>query len=239
MNVALENLSGTDPSQRANALEVIESVARRDLVRPLIRMWDGTPAGGDPQLAMDRLRTDPDDWIRACAEFATAPRGGPMTQTLTTLSPMERVLFLRKVPLFAELEPPDLRPIAEIAEEHAFEDGDTIVRQGDEGDEMFIIVSGEVSVAVRDGSGAERTVAVRSEGDVVGEMAIVTNEPRMADLVARRAVRVLSIERRRFESILRERPETSLGVIRVMSRRLTEALQNGEAGTGTTTASTS
>jgi HEAT repeat protein len=239
MNVALENLSGTDPSQRANALEVIESVARRDLVRPLIRMWDGTPAGGDPQLAMDRLRTDPDDWIRACAEFATAPRGGPMTQTLTTLSPMERVLFLRKVPLFAELEPPDLRPIAEIAEEHAFEDGDTIVRQGDEGDEMFIIVSGEVSVAVRDGSGAERTVAVRSEGDVVGEMAIVTNEPRMADLVARGAVRVLSIERRRFESILRERPETSLGVIRVMSRRLTEALQNGEAGTGTTTASTS
>jgi CRP-like cAMP-binding protein len=92
---------------------------------------------------------------------------------------------------------------------------------------------------VRAGSGAERTVAVRSEGDVVGEMAIVTNEPRMADLVARRAVRVLSIERRRFESILRERPETSLGVIRVMSRRLTEALQNGEAGTGTTTASTS
>jgi hypothetical protein len=240
MTVALENLSGADPSQRANALEVIESVARRDLVRPLIVLWDSAPVHEHRErAALDRLRNDPDDWIRECAEFATSPTGGTMTETLATLSIMERVLFLRKVPLFNELPPPDLQPIASIAEEHVFDEGDTIARQGDVGEEMHIIVSGEVSVAVRDGTDAERVVAVRSEGDVVGEMAIVTNEPRMADLVARGPVRLLTIDRRRFESIIRERPETALGVIRMLSRRLAEAPQAGEAGAGTTTASTS
>jgi HEAT repeat protein len=240
MGVALENLSGPDPAQRANALEVIESVARRDLVRPLVAMWDGAPASGDQEAALERLRIDPDDWIRACAALADTPQGGgTMTQTLTTLSPMERVLFLRKVPLFSELPPLDLKPIASIAEEHAFADGDTIARQGEEGDEMYIIVSGEVSVAVRDRGLAGRIVAVRSAGDAVGEMSVITNEPRLADLVARGPVRMLTIDRRRFESILRERPETALGVIRELSRRLAETLHAGDGDAGTTRASTS
>jgi HEAT repeat protein len=233
MSVALENLSVSDPAQRANALEVIESVARRDVVRPLLSMWDGAPSRMDQHAALDELGNDPDDWIRACLELATTRRGGPMTRTLTTLSPMERVLFLRKVPLFAELPPPDLQPIAAIAEEQAFADDEAIAEQGDVGNEMHVIVSGDVSVVVDDG-GSRRVVATRSSGDVVGEMSIMTNEPRIAGLLARGPVRVLSIDRRRFESILRERPEISLGVIRVLCQRLTEARGDARAGAGST-----
>ena len=166
-----------------------------------------------------------------------------MTRTLTTLSPMERVLFLRKVPLFGELPPADLQPIAGIAEERAFAEGDTIAEQGEPGDAMHIIVSGEVSVIAHHGSGRpgdEHVVAVRSAGDVVGEIAVITNEPRMAGLVARGDVRVLSIARPQFESILRERPETALGVIRVLCQRLAEpspsTTASGETGTTTTSA---
>lgn len=166
-----------------------------------------------------------------------------MTRTMATLSPMERVLFLRKVALFAELPPPDLQPIAAIAEEHAFADDEVIAEQGDPGDAMHIIVSGAVSVVVRSRPGAsgddERVVAVRSSGDVVGEMAVITNEPRIAGLVARGDVRVLSIDRPQFESILRERPETALGVIRVLCQRLAEPSPSTTASeeTGTTTTS--
>jgi CRP-like cAMP-binding protein len=53
-------------------------------------------------------------------------------------------------------------------------------------------------------------------------MAVITSQPRMAGLVARGDVRVLSIARPQFESILRERPETALGVIRVLCQRLAE-----------------
>lgn len=149
-----------------------------------------------------------------------------MTQTLTTLPLMERVLFLRKVPLFAELPPSDLQPIAAIAEEHSYADGETIAEQGDPGDAMHIIVSGEVAIVVA----GERTIALRSSGDVIGEMAVITSQPRMAGLVAKEPVRVLSIARRQFEAILRERPETSLAVMRVLCQRLAERASSGGPG---------
>ena len=152
-----------------------------------------------------------------------------MTTTLTTLSPMERVLFLRQVALFADLPPADLMPVAEIARERSFLDGETIAEQDEPGAEMHIIVSGEVSVVVRDGDGT-RAVAVRSAGDVVGEMAVITDRPRVASLLARGDVRVLSIERPRFEAILRERPETAIGVIRVLCQRLAERNASVDAG---------
>jgi hypothetical protein len=218
--VALENLSVGDPAQRANALEVIESVTERELVRPLLTMWDGAAQRGTRNDGLERSRRDPDDWIRACAELAARP-GGSM-DTLATLSTMERVLFLRKVPLFVELPPPDLAPIAAIAKERLYDDGEVIAEQGDEGSEMYIIVSGAVAVVARSGE-TIRVIATRSSGDVVGEMSLMTSEPRIAGLVAEGAVRVLSIDRRRFDSILRERPDTSIAVIQVLCRRLAEA----------------
>ena len=142
-----------------------------------------------------------------------------MTETMTTVPLMERVVFLRKVPLFADLEPMDLKPIAAIATEHSFADGATIAEQGESGDEMYVIALGEVAVVAR-AEGIDRTLAVRSTGEVIGEMAVITSRPRMASLVARGDVRLLTIARRQFEAILRERPETSLAVMRVLCDRL-------------------
>jgi HEAT repeat protein len=242
---AAENLAAADPGQRANALEVIEMAADREIVRPLLPLYDpGRRGAGNPGWRSQVLR-DPDPWIRTCAAWAlatgeeepeaaasgaeanpgpprtTTPEGGTMTETLTTVPLMERVLFLRRVPLFADLPPQDLRPIAEVATEHSFEDGDAIAGQGESGDEMHVIVSGHVLVVVAEG-GATRTLAVRTEGDVIGEMAVITSRPRMAGLVARGPVRLLSIARRPFEAILRERPEIAMAVMRVLCDRLAD-----------------
>jgi HEAT repeat protein len=218
LSVAIENVSVTDPAQRANALEVIETVGEPELVRPLLGLWDGAPTTGSDRESLERLADDPDDWIRACAEFALPAReGGSMTRTLTTLPLMERVLFLRKVPLFADLPPSDLRPIASIAEEDAFADGETLATEGEPGDAMHIIVSGEV--LVRRGAGGQ-SLAVRGPGEVIGEMAVIASQPRMASLVARGSVRVVTLEQREFTALLRERPEISLAVMRVLCQRL-------------------
>jgi hypothetical protein len=223
MSVAFESISVTDSVQRANALEVIETVGDPELVRPLLALWDaGAPRGTGPA-PIDRLKEDPDDWIRACAELAAASREGvPMTRMLTTLPLMERVLFLRKVPLFADLPPSDLKPIALIAEEDAFADGETFAEQGEPGDAMHIIVSGEVSIVVSRGHGPGHALAFRVAGDVIGEMAVIAGVPRMASLVARGPVRVLTIGKREFEALLRERPEISFAVMRVLCQRLAD-----------------
>lgn len=155
-----------------------------------------------------------------------------MTETLMTLPLVERVLFLRRVPLFTDLSPQDLVPIATIASEHSYGEGDTIAEQGDPGDEMHIIVTGYVMVILREPSGHQQVLAVRSAGDVIGEMAVITSGPRMASLAAKGPVRLLSIGRREFEALLRERPETSLALMRVLCQRLADrdaAVPGGEA----------
>ena len=143
-------------------------------------------------------------------------------ENLATLSLMERILFLKRVPLFENLSPTDLKQVASLAEEDVFSDGEEMVHEGDVGDVMFIIVSGEVRVcSTRDGQEIE--IARRNSGDYVGEMAMISREPRMASLFAVGDVRVLSIDQKSFEGLLRERPDVSWSVIQMLNKRLKEA----------------
>jgi len=168
-------------------------------------------------------RTDPDLVVRETA--ALSLNGGSKMETLPTLSLMERILFLRRVPLFAGLAPADLKQVAAITGERFYPDGELIAQQGEPGDEMYIIVSGEVRVltgATRGKDAKDVEVARRKPGEYVGEMAIISREPRMASLVAAGDLRTLCIDQKQFEGLLRERPETSLAVMRVLCARLKE-----------------
>ena len=85
---------------------------------------------------------------------------------------------------------------------------------------MFIIVSGEVKVCSHQ-DGVEMEIARRKAGDYVGEMSIIGREPRMASLVAVGDVRTLCIDQQSFEGLIRERPDVSLAVMKVLGQRLT------------------
>jgi CRP-like cAMP-binding protein len=126
------------------------------------------------------------------------------------------------VPLFANLSPVDLKQVTALAEEEFFSDGEEIAHEGEVGDVMFIIVSGEVKVCTQQ-AGVEMEIARRKAGDYVGEMSIIGREPRMASLVAVGDVRTLCIDQKSFEGLIRERPDVSLSVIQVLSKRLKEA----------------
>ena len=197
---------------------------------PWLRACAALAADGlnDPELLAvleDAAGQDPDETVRETARRTLD--GGASMQTLPTISLMERVLFLRRVPLFADLQPAELKQVASIAQERLFSDGETICRQGEAGEEMYIVISGEARVVLDAEGGQPRDLARRRPGEVVGEMAIITQEPRMASVLAAGQVRLLSIDRRSFEGILRERPETGLAVIRVLSQRLREAQGSG------------
>jgi CRP-like cAMP-binding protein len=166
-------------------------------------------------------RDDPDTLVRNAA--AAVVGGDGAMETLPSLSLMERVVFLLQVPLFAKLAPADLERVAEIATERAHGDGETVAEQGEPGDEMFVVVAGEIRVVVRDDGGPPAEVARRGAGEPVGEMAVVSRSPRMASLVAAGDVRLLAIDRRRFERILRDRPDVALAVMDVLCSRLRES----------------
>jgi hypothetical protein len=227
LRAAVENLDAADDAQAATALETLESTSAQTLVRPLIPLWDRS----EPRHlegtsdAIERAAHDPDPFIAMCAELVltrtagrshTPTEGTPM-DVHTTMPAMERVLFLRKVPLFDELEPADLLPIAEVADEQLFSDGDRLGADGEMGDGMHVIVTGAVRVRIRD-----ETIAERGPGDVVGELSLITARPRMADLIAEGDVRTIWIARRAFEGMVHDRPDVAIGVMRVLATRLAE-----------------
>jgi HEAT repeat protein len=134
---------------------------------------DGDRPNEQVRTVLERLsQTDHDSLVRETCSFAL--KGMNAVETISTLSMMERILFLRRIPMFTGLDPVDLKQVATISYEQDYLDGEYIAHYGDLGDEMYIIVSGEVRVLTE--TGVE--LARRKPGEYVGEMAIISLEPR-------------------------------------------------------------
>jgi CRP/FNR family transcriptional regulator, cyclic AMP receptor protein len=223
MNTAIENLQTRDPAQRANVLEALESISARyrGILQPLMRLWEDETSTRT-EVDWESLLHDPDEWVRECAVYAKS-FGDQSMDSITTLSMMDRILFLRRVPLFANLSPTDLKQLAAIASEEFFPDEEVIAYKGEQGDAMFVIVTGIVRVC-NEINGQEIELARRTTGEYVGELSIINREPRNATLVACGDVRALSIDQKTFEGLIRERPEASLFIIQVLSKRLKEMI---------------
>ncbi|MBL8103032.1 MAG: HEAT repeat domain-containing protein, partial [Anaerolineales bacterium] len=221
LTVAIENLQSQNTAQRANALETLESIRDASLIRPLFQVWEPasqSQSSMSAQEAIAELTNEKDEWLRTCAIFS---KDEPM-ETLTTLSIMERILLLRRVPLLADLSPTDLQRVAAIASEHEFTDGEVLCEQGETGNEMYVIVSGEVRVIVESEGQPKKEIARRVIGDVVGEMSLISGDSRTASVIALGDVRTLCLDRLSFESLLRERPEVSLAVMKELCKRLNQ-----------------
>jgi HEAT repeat protein len=175
---------------------------------------------------VELAETDPDPLVRATA--AEGVKMAKQSETLSTLSVMERIFFLRKVPLFADLSPEELKQVASIAGEHIFKHGEAFVSEGELGDEMYIVVSGRVRVVKGEQGGKE--LAMRGPGEFVGEMSILTHEPRMASLIAEGDVFALCLEQTRFERMLLEKPEIGLSVMRALIQRLKDSRSQNDVG---------
>jgi HEAT repeat protein len=229
MQTAIENLDGP-PDQVATALETLEAAGDPGLVRPLLALWEPAAPPAHMQDWLSLADSDDDEFIKRCADLVRARRqGDPMAGTVATLSPIERVLFLRNVSLFTGLSPQDLERVALLAEERGFADGEVIASEGELGDELHIVIDGTIRV-VQDRGSTEHELARRATGDVVAEMSLITQSPRIASLVADGAVRTIRLGHREFESMLRERPAIAMAVMRVLANRLAEdAHRHGDA----------
>jgi len=134
------------------------------------------------------------------------------------ITTVEKLLFLKGVPLLADVPGEDLAQIALIAEELDAEPGADLVREGELGDALYLVVEGTLRVLQ-----GGREVATLGEREVFGEMALLDAAPRSATVQARSEVRLLRIHREEFAELLAERPVVARGVIQVLVRRLREA----------------
>jgi len=133
--------------------------------------------------------------------------------------------LLRRVPLFAELSEEDFAWVADGGEPRELAGGDLLASEGDPGDALFVIVSGELQVMKRSRT-TDVPIALLGPGEIVGEMAIFEALPRNATLRAVAPTRVVRIGRGVILELVGTRPSATLSMLRTVMGRLrsTEAM---------------
>ena len=110
--------------------------------------------------------------------------------------------------------------------------GQPIVRQGETGECMYVVQSGEVEV-VQEGAGGERILAVLGAGDFFGEMAIFEKEVRSATVRARGEARVMKVDNKTLLRRIHEDPLLAVNLLRTLSKRLRDVNATvGKMGAG-------
>ena len=115
---------------------------------------------------------------------------------------------LAKMPLFSRLQERELLRIMQVVEVIAFEPGEVIVKEGDRGDELFIVLSGTVRVAR-----GESTLLEIGAGEAFGEMALIRSMPRSATVTAVEPSELIALRRQDFFEILRKEHELAVKLL--------------------------
>lgn len=130
--------------------------------------------------------------------------------------------YLKAVILFAGFTPKQLHDLGQRCTRVRLEAGDTLFHEGDEASALYVILAGRIRIEQTTMAGESQVIAIRTKGDVLGEMAPLEGQPRFADAVALSPCRMLLLSRADFEGFVLKHPDASLSLLRTMSSRLRE-----------------
>ena len=136
------------------------------------------------------------------------------------LTSVERLLFIRAVPIFRELRDDFLVRLASVMDELSFPSNHTIFTEGKEGRSLYIVVSGRVKVHLE-----ERELARLQQGACFGEMSLFDAEPRSASVTTLENCECLMLTQMQLYDAIDETPEIAINIIRLLSRRIRELNQ--------------
>ncbi|MCX5816688.1 MAG: ATPase, T2SS/T4P/T4SS family [Proteobacteria bacterium] len=133
----------------------------------------------------------------------------------------DKMLCLKNTELFKSLSQEELQELVNRLKERVYPPNTAIVREGAPGDAMFIIKDGKVDIKKREQSmGIDMTIASLDGGACFGEMALLTGNPRSATVMATQATSVFVLEKKDFESLMKEHPSISMSLNKIVAERL-------------------
>jgi CRP-like cAMP-binding protein len=135
---------------------------------------------------------------------------------------MDKEQALSKVGLFERLNPKFIKGIAGICTERTFKPGEYLMKQGENGIGLLILLSGKVRIEKTDSSGAAVELAENGPGDIMGEMAVFDGAPRSASVVASVETTCLVLASWEFNAFLKAHPEVALELLPIVVKRFRE-----------------
>jgi len=160
-------------------------------------------------------------------------RRGVVPRMAVDLAPDQVRHALRQLPFLASASSPQLERLARNVRTARYGKGEVLFRQHDTGDELFLIQSGTVDIAVMNGHRTEKTIASVGAGSFVGERSLLTGEPRSATVRAAADAIVFVVDKAAMGELLRDDPAIAHEIAEIMARRdaergrLTLGLTNG------------
>jgi CRP/FNR family transcriptional regulator, cyclic AMP receptor protein len=133
--------------------------------------------------------------------------------------------ILKNVYLFDGLSEEDLEKVFDICKPFELKENEKLFSEGDAGDELFIIVSGEIRISKLIGGLGEEALAVLKDGNFFGEMSLVDDVPRSADAISNKASSLLRISREDFLQLLMSDKDLALTLLMTFVKTLSLRLR--------------
>lgn len=111
-------------------------------------------------------------------------------------------IFLEEVPLLQSLEPYERHKIADALESVTYNDGEIVIKQGDVGENFYLMESGEATVLQEDDQGVVREISTLHKGEYFGELALLTDKPRAATIKAKGKIKCATLGKKAFTRLL-------------------------------------
>jgi CRP/FNR family cyclic AMP-dependent transcriptional regulator len=140
---------------------------------------------------------------------------------------MEKLAVLSGSPLFEMLSNQELEYVADLSRPRRFSAGQMIIEEGELGDSVYVVASGEVEVVRKDATGEEKVIAVLGQREFFGEMSLIDKEYRSATVRARSEVELLHLTAENLTTFRKQHRDgftfVVINIARILSARLREA----------------
>ena len=132
--------------------------------------------------------------------------------------------LIHAIPIFAELPSSEIEQLAQNLRPRVVSEGTVLIKEDESGEDLFIILDGEVEIIKALGTGDERLLAIREASTFLGEMSFFSEDGRhTASVRAKTALQVLEMSRGDFDNLLNRHPPMAYGLVRTLSQRLDES----------------
>src|SRR6266571_347825 len=129
-------------------------------------------------------------------------------------------VYLKQVPLFADLADEDIRELMSVAKRRTFRSGEVIFHREDPGQVLYVIKEGKVKISLISPDGQEISLVVFGKGEYFGELVLIDRLPRSADAIALEKVECYTLQRSDFQKAIMKNPQIAIQVMEVLSKRL-------------------
>lgn len=143
---------------------------------------------------------------------------------------MDSVLIdsLKRVPILAALKQEHLEMLSKLVTTRTYKKGDIIIKQGEPGTGLFVILNGQVAVTAKSRPGLPETkLNTLGKNEVFGEMSLIDGYPRSATITALIETSVIELNRWVFLDALRREPSIAVAMLPILTRRI-RSLEEGK-----------